>query len=645
MKFLGTLLFNILIIGAAYCTQDTLRVKDVKFVLEDLLALHVENGKFSEEIIKRSISLYMKDFDPNKVYLLQEEVDSLTEIDKDKINKIQSDFQQSKVSQYFAVNKVMEKAAQRSQTIRNQIAKEIKKNGFDDKKIQPVIRYSAFAKTKEELQERLKGHFAFVLSNTRKKELTHEDRIQVFALWDTKKRQFEATYRPVSIDGLAINKQLEIHYTSLHTLKALTKSLDAHSAFYSPEEARSLRASLMKEFEGIGIVLQEEFDGIYIVGVIPGSPAAKSNIIKEDDKIFSVNGKKIKGLTFEEVLSALRGNKKGEVSLVLEREGGKVKAPLKLEKISMDSERVTFEKQQYGNGIIGIINLPGFYENGDFSSESDLKKAIGELRKEDNLLGIVLDIRENGGGFLSQAVKVSGMFIPKSVVVISKYANNEIRYMKDRSFKPYFSGPLILLTSKLSASASEIVAQALQDHGRALIVGDIRSYGKGTMQYQTITNENAKHFYKVTVGKYYTASGRSPQRKGVLSDVVVPSKYSPYEIGEEFLENSLTNDQLDLEIINSLYFSQEENFSLNAVPYMQKRETKWRAMLPNLVTNSETRLTNSRNFKHYLQVIDPSSDTKEHGKKNLGEKDLQLEEAVYIMQDMIAHDRLQKAAS
>ena len=275
----------------------------------------------------------------------------------------------------------------------------------------------------------------------------------------------------------------------------------------------------------------------------------------------------------------MKGKAGSRLSLGLAREGKRYHVDLVREKVTMDDERVSFDSTPTHEGIIGKIHVPAFYDNGgSVSLEKDLKEALKSLKQEGALKGLVLDFRENGGGFLSQAVKVASCFIQKGVVVISKYADGEVKYERNIDGRLVFQGPIVILTSKASASAAEVVAQALQDYGVALIVGDERSYGKGSMQYQTLTDEHATSFFKVTVGRYYTASGRSPQIQGVQSDILVPTAFFPYNIGERYLEYPLSSDQLSGEVMGSIKSLRKggEGLAQYAVPYLKPRESKWR---------------------------------------------------------------------
>lgn len=263
-----------------------------------------------------------------------------------------------------------------------------------------------------------------------------------------------------------------------------------------------------------------------------------------------------------------------------------------------------------------------------------------------NLLGLVIDLRENSGGFLRQAIKVSELFIDKGIIVISKYSQGKMSYAANLKENAFYKGPLVLLLSKASASAAEIFAQALQDYGVALIAGDDRSYGKGSMQHQTLTDPSARFFFKVTVGRYYTASGRSPQIQGVQTDIAVPTRYFPYRIGERYLAFPLAKDHLSFDLFQALKKVRQGGDSIFPsllVPYLKPRESKWRKMLPTLMANSSKRITKDLNFQLFLtkgkllqmqrgrELFSPET--------SVGQGDLQMEEALMIVKDIISIDQ------
>jgi carboxyl-terminal processing protease len=409
---------------------------------------------------------------------------------------------------------------------------------------------------------------------------------------------------------------------------------------------------LQKEFKGIGLVLKDASQGIVVTHLLEGGPAVESKLIEPGDILIAVDGKSITSQSFEKTMDMLHGDKNSKVSLTFKRKEAKNNSEkeytveLKREVVILNKDRVEVQSQPFGNGIIGMISLHAFYQGDDVSSEQDVKKAISTLQKKGNLKGLILDLRENSGGFLSQAVKVAGLFISDGIIVISKYSDGDEKIYRDVNGKAVYDGPLIVLVSKATASAAEIVAQALQDYGIALVVGDEHTYGKGTIQTQTVTDSESTSFFKVTVGKYYTVSGKTPQKEGVKADIVVPGHWNKEQIGEMYA------DTLDADVIPPAY---EDSLSdippdLRAwyikyyIPKLQKRTTVWRNLLQALMKNSDYRIAHNKNYQFFLKgpnkeenTADSEDDYDSTGDKSngYGEDDLQVQEAFNILKDMI----------
>lgn len=293
-------------------------------------------------------------------------------------------------------------------------------------------------------------------------------------------------------------------------------------------------------------------------------------------------------------------------------------------------EEIKVTSEKFGNGIIASIKLDAFYQNDKgVSSEEDVKQALDKLESE-NLRGLILDLRDNRGGFLTQAVKVAGLFITDGVIVISKYSSGEEKIYRDTDGKAYYKGPLIILVSKLTASAAEIVAQSLQDYGVALIVGDEHTYGKGTIQTQTVTDGgDASSYFKVTVGKYYTVSGKTPQIQGVQADIVVPGPLSFVQVGEVFLKDTLPSDQIAPEYNDTLSDVDPELkpwYMKYYLPNLQPRENEWVHFRDKLKAASGYRLQHNVDYQAFLKQ-EPSA-------FQPGD-DLQQKEAFNILKDMI----------
>ena len=413
-----------------------------------------------------------------------------------------------------------------------------------------------------------------------------------------------------------------------------------------------MRLSLEKQFQGVGVVLSEGIDGVMIAELIKGGPAEKSGVIQVNDLLVEVDHTGVENLQFEDVLSLLGKKNSREILLSFKRVDANSKASsiynvsLRKEPIAMDEERIKVSIEQVEGGIIGKISLYSFYENSDgVSSENDVKDAIKYFRSQGNLQGIVLDMRENSGGFLSQAVKVTGLFISNGIVVVSKYGTGDFNFLRSIAGRPYFSGPVVVLTSKMSASAAEIVAQALQDYGVGIVVGDERTFGKGSIQYQTVTDEKAEMFFKVTVGRYYTVSGRSTQIDGVQADIVVPTQYAPYNIGERFLEYPLPRDAVSpvyIDPLSDLDVKTQKIFEKRYLPYLQRVVPFWKRMLPELKKSSAARIAKDPQFKEFLRKNEKIRQRQNSIPVNMvdegfqiGIEDIQMKESVNILSDMI----------
>jgi carboxyl-terminal processing protease len=599
--------------------------------IEDMLDYHVEYKTFSPLLAKRSLKLFFEQFDPYKIYLLQSEVASLNNMTEEHLEDVIRAHQRSGYSVYEQADELLISSIIRARQYREQVKNEVLKEGSWDL-IGTKEPYSSFPKTEEGLFANLKKQMLYVLQAEKMEEgyekLEKEDVEKILVLFEKRLRASEESY--LAKDG---GKSL-----AMRILKAFAKSLDAHTSFFTPEEAAELRMNLEKQFEGIGVVFREGILGIVVKEIVAKSPADKSGKIAVGDILVSVDNKPVAQASYQEVMQWLKGEKGRKVVLGVQKRGGGVEVvTLTREKVVMSDERIRFTSYPYGDGIIGLIDLPSFYENGDgISAERDMKEALKALKASGKLHGLVIDVRDNSGGFLSQAVKVSGLFMSGGVVVISKYSQGQMQYLREIDGRIFYDGPLVFLTSKVSASATEIVLQSLQDYGIAIVVGDERTYGKGTIQYQTVTEEKVDTHFKVTVGKYYTVSGRSTQIEGVKADITVPTIYAPFNIGEKYLPYPLKNDQVPPAFIDPLLDVDSRSrawLQKNYMPNLQKRLSIWTEMLTVLKSNSENRLLHNQDFLSFLRwTKTQSSDLAKESW--FGKEDLQINEAIEIVKDM-----------
>ncbi|MEI8365638.1 MAG: S41 family peptidase [Parachlamydiaceae bacterium] len=629
--------------------QELLKTQDVDTIMKQIFTQHVDKKEMTVSILRKSFHIYIDQFDPQRIYLLQSEIASFLDVSDAQIQRFMEQYENGKFPEYEQLNGIIQKAIARARDIRAKLETEnviqffqentSQQQSKDDDWSDPDLKRS-FATTESMLVTRMKDSLAQFISEEKQRygaAYVQNRQSQTIHLFEQILREHENQYLFVNENGQPMGQSERDNAFTMHVLKALASSLDAHTTVLNPAEAYDMRLRLEKEIEGIGVALQSTPNGYVIAQLVKDSPAEKSSLIQVNDRLVEIDGTKIGSLPFEKVTGMLRGDKGSKVSLVLERVGGQNEAPKKIsvalvrEAIPVNEDRVTTKFIEADGGIIGIVKLDTFYqsENG-VTSEEDVRNAIHLLDQKGNLRGLILDLRENSGGFLSQAVKVAGLFITNGVVVVSKYFNGEEHFYRDMDGKTSYNGPLIILTSKATASAAEIVAQALQDYGVAIIVGDEHTYGKGTIQSQTVTENKASTFFKVTVGKYYTVSGKTPQIQGVKADILVPSLFARETMGEEHLDYPLNPD-----IIPASYEDTLADIPLNLKPWymryytptIQGKKLFWDNMLPELKRDSEERMHRNQIYQDFLigKVNGRAADV----------ENMQTAEAVSVMKDMI----------
>ncbi len=623
-------------IVASYKTEEALLPGDVRAIMDQLFEYHIDQKEMSMLILKRSLKVYIDYFDEDGIYLLQDEALPYLEPSNNLLDEMLQSYNRDNYSHYYRLYSTIRKAIIRTRILRRDILENEKSYlFFEAKNRTEMSNFAGFPRDEEAVEERIRQWIIdFIWSQLKKidhEDITEEDKDDILTLF---------TKRSIGHEDHYLGDEMGSEHTFLVTvLKALARSLDSHTAYFSAEEAFEMKTRLEKGLLGIGVVLNEDYKGVTIVRLIKGGPAAKSGMIQEDDIIKEIDGRDISNVTFRDVLNSIRGPEGSTVELGLDREGAyeRIYVDVPREQISIDEDRVDVSREFFGDGVIGKIALHAFYEGDDgISSVEDVREALIELQQEHNLKGVILDLRDNRGGFLMQAVKVAGLFISNGMVVVSKYSDGRMKYFRDIDGYTYFDGPIVILTSKASASAAEIVAQALQDYGVAVIVGDEKTYGKGSIQHQTVTNSNdANAFFKVTVGRYYTVSGRSTQIDGVRADVVVPSILHEDLLGEEYLDFPLPNDS-----ISSYYHDDfvdlereaQEWFVTYYLPSLQQKEEFWYDMLPILQENSHRRLADNMRYEMFLDGDLTDVDEEE---SEFSLDDMQVVEAVNIIQDMI----------
>lgn len=355
-------------------------------------------------------------------------------------------------------------------------------------------------------------------------------------------------------------------------LSSVARSYDPHTDYMSAREMSRFKDGMKNELVGIGALLQAEEDGATkIMGIVIGGPADREGTLKLNDRVVAVDmlnsGKPgdmtdIMFMKIDKVVDMIRGREGSKVALKVEPAGGPAGETrivvIERGKVEMKDEQASGElvemKTAKGLRRVGVITLPSFYadfEKGEVSSADDVERILKRL-VEAKMEGLVLDLRNNGGGSLEEVRRMTGFFTGGGPVVQVRNTQGQVLIKDADDGKPLYGGPMVVLTDKSSASASEILAGALQDYHRAVVIGESSTFGKGTVQQPMDISRMLPLFaardragvLKLTIQKFYRPSGSSTQMDGVRSDIVLPSVMDALEIGEAHLDNALAHDRI-----------------------------------------------------------------------------------------------------
>ena len=345
-------------------------------------------------------------------------------------------------------------------------------------------------------------------------------------------------------------------------INAIVEEFDPHTFYFAPEDKERFDRDISGKFEGIGARLQKKVDGIMVNEIISGGPAWRANELEVGDQILKVKQEDEKeplnvvGMRLDDAIKFIKGPKGTIVTLTLKKVDGTIQdISIKRDIVELEETYAKSSTVEKDGKKFGLINLPKFYINfEDYNKRnaaSDIKQEILRL-KEEGVEGLVMDLRNNGGGSLQTVVDIAGLFIEEGPVVQVRETGRDKEVLSDKDKSIIWDGPLVILVNELSASASEILAAAMQDYKRAIVIGSKQTYGKGTVQtvfdLNRMVRNNTKGdmgALKFTTQKFYRINGGSTQLEGVKSDVVVPDRYSYIDIGEKDQENPLPWDKID----------------------------------------------------------------------------------------------------
>jgi carboxyl-terminal processing protease len=499
---------------------------------------HYKKIRLDDELSNKIFNRFIDNLDYNKSIFLQKDIDAFAKYQ----NKFDDGIQLGKLE--FAFDIYEESVNRRLKRYEYAIALLDQKMDFTKDDAFYYDREEApWAKTEAELDEYWRQKTKYDALNLK---LTGKDEASIK---DTLTKRYTNAMRRLSQSQNEDAFQL--------VMNSFARSIEAHTSYLSPRRAERFNMEMNLELEGIGAVLQPVDEFTVIRSLVPGGPADSTEKLKPEDKIIAVaqgadDYVDIVGWRLDDVVELIKGKKGTEVRLQVVR-GDNVGANAKEVSIIRDKVRLddraadsqVFESQTGEVGAkVGVITIPSFYNN----LSVDVAKEIAKL-KDQNVDGLIVDLRGNGGGSLNEASRLTGLFIDRGPVVQIRSGAGNINVLGDYDGVVHYEGPLTVLVDRYSASASEIFSAALQDYGRALIVGE-QTFGKGTVQEHRPLRKAFDRFdnklgsVQYTTSKFYRINGGSTQNKGVIPDILLPSAIDPAEWGESQEDNALPWDNI-----------------------------------------------------------------------------------------------------
>lgn len=536
-------------------------------ILLELLTYVLERGHYSPKQIDDAYSEkvyadYLEAMDPFKRFFLQEDVQKMDaykfQLDDMFFNKDLTFFQMS----YDIYLKRMEDG--------QKFYREVLAKPFDfkvDETFSNDYENMPYAKNNKELKQRWENQIKYsVLSNVVDKEKEEKTKKEKDASYEAKsfatieKEARESALKTLDEYFNFIKEMNRNDWFGMY-LNALSSQFDPHTNYMAPEDKDRFDTSISGKFEGIGARLQKKNEYTEISELISGGPAWRSKQLEAGDIILKVaQGAEepvdVVGMRLDNIVKKIKGKKGTEVRLTVKKVDGNIQV------ISIIRDEVETEETFAKSGVIdrngmkyGVIYLPKFYIDFENKENRDAAKDVAievEKLKKENIQGLIFDVRDNGGGSLKTVVDITGLFIDQGPVVQIQHAGGRKEVLKDSDSRIQWDGPLVVLVNGFSASASEILAAAIQDYKRGIVLGSKQTYGKGTVQNVIDLNQFVRKSslgdlgaIKLTSQKFYRINGGSTQLEGVKSDVVLPDRFSYIDIGERDMKNAMEWSKID----------------------------------------------------------------------------------------------------
>lgn len=569
MKFRGPIFFSVIIIGllvAAYFpANNSGQDKDavlLKTIMNGFSQLHYQPKNIDDGFSSALFEAYVEQIDYGKRYLLQSEVDDLAQFKTD----LDDEIEQGSYQFFNTSVEMLEKGLSRAETF----TKDILSKPFDftlEESYEMDGEKRAFAKSEADLKQYWYQYLKYETLTRLATKLEEQQDKGVEEKKSYEELEKEAREKVMDVFEDYFNRMSKLKREDRLSvyLNAITGLFDPHSEYYQPIDKENFNIRFSGRLEGIGATLRTEDDLTKVVTIIVGGPAWKQKELEENDYILKVKQEDeeeaidLTGMQINDVVQLIRGAKDTKVTLTVKKVDGTVK------EVVITRDIVVLEEQFAKSLIIeaenederiGYIYLPSFYadfqnKDGRFCSD-DVEKELEKLKAE-KVAGIILDLRNNGGGSLRDVVDMSGFFIEKGPIVQVKSRADVSEVLSDQDPSVQYAGPLIVMVNSFSASASEILAAALQDYERAIIVGSNSTFGKGTVQRFLDLDRSIRGYpelkplgeIKLTTQKFYRIDGGSTQLRGVTPDIVLPDNYAYIKTGEREYDNAMAWSEID----------------------------------------------------------------------------------------------------
>ncbi len=536
-------------------------------LLLDLLTMVLERGHYSpvaidDDFSKKVYKKYLNNIDPTKRFFIQSDIEEFSKYE----SSIDDMILNKDLTFFNLTNARLLKRMKESRAIYENILE----NPFDFTVKEYInVDYDKlpFCESKSDLEDRWRKQLKLsALSSITDKQKLEEDKKKDDAKYELK--SFETLEKEVRENSLKslneyfdfVEKELDRDDWFAIFLNSIVERFDPHTFYFSPDDKEKFDVSMSGTFQGIGARLQKKNDAVEVSELISGGPAWRGKELEAGDLILKVGqGKEepldIAGMRLDDVVKKIKGPKGTEVRLTVKKVDGTIKV------ISIIRDEVETEETFAKSSIVeksgkkyGVIYLPKFYISFENKENRDAFKDVAaeiEKLKAQNIEGLIMDLRDNGGGSLETVVKMVGLFIPEGPIVQVKAPGRNPEVLPDKDSRVQYDGPLVVMINNFSASASEIFAAAIQDYKRGIVVGSKHSYGKGTVQNVIDLNQFIRgNSYgdlgalKTTIQKFYRINGGSTQREGVKSDIVFPDRFSYLDMGERDEESALPWDKI-----------------------------------------------------------------------------------------------------